>query len=304
MVPTDRGADYSTHDNGQGLCRGGDKPGGVVAGPPQPGLPPAARLPINRCNLPAVILGSVTFQRHPAPLKLDGVEELHRDLFERLTRLDLPHHRARAFSDYMTVVFRLEHPEDAGLTAAGGRGRAKANWMRVLRGWAFDADGREAAVLKGWVESRFGLVPRHHGAPLRDPADPAYLRYQEMRARGLYGTNALEAQLDLVYAYCQYEFARQWPQRSHLRLHRGVNRLDAYELLADPGGDRRVVLLNSVSSFSADRDRAGEFGDTILSADLPLAKVLFHCRLLPGVLQGEDEYLVIGGACEVGFGTF
>ncbi len=273
-----------------------------------PSLPGYARLPINRCNLPAVILGSVTFQQHPAPLKLDGVEELHRDLFERLQRLDLPHHRAQVFEDYMTVAFRLEHPEDAGYEAEaaprGGRGRVKANWMRALRGWAFDADGREAAALKGWVESRFGLVPRHHGVPLRDPADPAYLRYQEMRARGLYGTNALEAQLDLVYAYCQYEFARQWPERSHLRLFRGVNRLEAYELLADLGGDRRIVLLNSVSSFTSDRDRAGEFGDVILSANVPLAKVLFHCRLLPGVLKGEDEYLIIGGAYEVGFGTF
>ncbi len=83
-----------------------------------------------------------------------------------------------------------------------------------------------------------------------------------------------------------------------------MNRLDAYELLADLGGDRRVVLLNSVSSFSTDRNRAGEFGDTILAANVPLAKVLFHCRLLPGVLQGEDEYLVIGGAYEVGFGTY
>ena len=38
---------------------------------------------------------------------------------------------------------------------------------------------------------------------------PAYLRYLEMRSAGLYGTNALEAQLDLLYAYCQYEFARR-----------------------------------------------------------------------------------------------
>ena len=303
-MSTEIGVDYSTHDNGQGLCRSGDKAGPGPGRPPRPSLPPCARLPINRCNLPAVILGSVTFQQHPAPLKLDGVEELHRDLFARLARLDRPHHRAQVFADYMTVVFRLEHLDEAGLSPGRARGRAKANWMRTLRGWAFDADGREAAALKGWVESRFGLVPRHHGVPLRDPADPAYLRYQEMRARGLYGTNALEAQLDLVYAYCQYEFARQWPERSHLRLFRGVNRLDAYELLADLGGDRRVVLLNSVSSFSTDRNRAGEFGDTILAANVPLAKVLFHCRLLPGVLKGEGEYLVIGGAYEVGFGTF
>ena len=41
-----------------------------------PSLPTWARLPINRCNLPAAILGSLTYQRHPVPLKLDGVEDL------------------------------------------------------------------------------------------------------------------------------------------------------------------------------------------------------------------------------------
>jgi len=30
-----------------------------------------------------------------------------------------------------------------------------------------------------------------------------------------------------------------------------------------------------------------------------VSKVFFHCRLLPGVLRGEDEYLVLGGVYEV-----
>lgn len=284
---------YSTCDNAPGLCRNDDK---------TPSLPQSARLPINRCNLPAVILGSLTFQRHPAPLELDGVAALHRDLFQRLDRLRLARQRAGAFRDYMTVVFRLEHPEEIGLTEHARRNRAKANWMRVIRGWAFDPDGREAAVLKGWVESRFGLTPRHHGGELHDPGDAAYRRYEQMRAEGLYGTNALEAQLDLVFAYCQYEFARQGAP-SHLTLHRGVNRVDAHETLGDAPSGRRVLLLNNISSFSRARERAGEFGDHILAVAVPTAKVLFHCGLLPGVLQGEDEYLVIGGAYEASWAT-
>jgi len=43
-----------------------------------PSLPRSARLPINRCNLPVAILGSLTYLRHPVPLELDGVAELHR----------------------------------------------------------------------------------------------------------------------------------------------------------------------------------------------------------------------------------
>jgi NAD+---dinitrogen-reductase ADP-D-ribosyltransferase len=291
---------YSTCDNDPGVCRNDDK-----MPTPQPSLPRSARLPINRCNLPAVILGSLTFQRHPTPLVLDGVAELHHDLFERLDRLKLAHQRAEIFRDYITVAFRLEHPEEIGFTDRMRNNRVKATWMRALRGWAFDPDGREAAVLKGWVESRFGLTPRHHVGNLHDPGDrdeEAYRRYEEMRAEGLYGTNALEAQLDLVFAYCQYEFARQ-SAPTHLTLYRGVNRVDAHEVLDGEDSARQVLLLNNISSFSSHRERAGEFGDYILEVAVPAAKIMFHCALLPGVLQGEGEYLVIGGAYEASWAT-
>ncbi|MBI2306929.1 MAG: NAD(+)--dinitrogen-reductase ADP-D-ribosyltransferase [Rhodocyclales bacterium] len=281
----------SSSDNGEGLCRGDDKTT----------LPRGARLPINRCNLPAVILGSLTYQRHPTPLFIDGVAELHRDLFRRLDAAPAAA-RAQVFRDYLTVHFRLEHPEEAGFCGRR-RSRTKADYARAIRGWSFDADSREGAVLKGWVESRFGLLPRHHGQPLTDPAGDAYRRYLEMRAQGLYGTNALEAQLDLVYTYCQFELQRRDPEASHRRLYRGVNRLGDHEVLARPGGRQQVILLNNLNSFTASRERAGEFGDYLLTADLPVHKVFFHCGLLPGVLQGEDEFLVIGGVVEVTLST-
>lgn len=265
-----------------------------------PTLPPWARLPINRCNLPAVILGGLTFQRHPTALALDGVAELHVDLFTLLERIDDPAERARLFRDYLAAHFRLDHLEDAGIDARSKK-RAKANWLRLLRGWSFDADGREGAVLKGWVESRFGLIPRFHGEPLRDFSGPAWQRYVEMRAAGLYGTNALEAQLDLLYAWCQYEYRRAGGGE-HLTLYRGVNRIGEHETLS---GVRRqqVVLFNNLTSFTASRERAGEFGDYILAAEVPTAKIFFHCALLPGVLKGEEEHLVIGGAYEVTLST-
>ena len=288
-APSASSAARAPTDNAQGVCRTTDNE--------TPSLPRHARLPINRCNLPAVILGGLTFQRHPAPLVLDGVAELHADLFRRLDAIAAAAARADAFRDYMTVHFRLEHLEDAGLTA-GHEARAKANWMRALRGWSFDADGREGAVLKGWVESRFGLLPRFHGEPLRDFAAPAWRRYQEMRAAGLYGTNALEGQLDLLYAFGQYEFARAGRQAATITLHRGTNRLGDHEVLASDGR-RQTVLFNNLTSFSRDRERAGEFGDYILEAEVPTPKIFFHCDLLPGVLKGEDEYLVVGGAYEV-----
>jgi NAD+--dinitrogen-reductase ADP-D-ribosyltransferase len=279
------------------ICRASDKKA--------PTLPRAACLPINRCNLPAVILGSLTFQETPTPLELDGVRALYRDLFDKLDAITAPARRAEIFQDYITVHFRLEHLEEAGLTAAAKpRGnRSKANYIRMIRGWSFDADSREGAVLKSWVESRFGLTPRYHGEPLRDFSGPAYRRYLEMRARGLYGVNALEAQFDLVYTYCQYELLRQTPAPSHLTLYRGVNRLGEFERLPEfpaprPDGSQ-ILLLNNLNSLTGTRERAGEFGDTILTLRVPTAKVFFHHRLLPGILQGEDEYLVIGGVYSV-----
>ncbi len=278
-------------DSADEHCRAPDKR--VAA---RPSLPKDARLPINRCNLPAVILGGLTFQRHPVALHLDGVAELHSDLFRHLDRLEAADGRAQIFRDYLTVQFRLEHLDEAGMSARS-KLRAKANWLRMLRGWSFDADGREGAVLKGWVESRFGLLPRFHGGPLREQGGEAWRRYEEMRSRGLYGTNALEAQLDLLYAYGQYEFQRQ-NSGSHRKLYRGANRLADHELLDSDGADQ-IVLFNNLTSFTTSRERAGEFGDLIFEAEVPLAKIFFHCRLLPGVLGGEEEHLVIGGAYAV-----
>ncbi len=189
---------------------------------------------------------------------------------------------------------------DAGLSEASQR-HARANWARLLLGWGFNADGIEAAVLKGWVESRFGLLPRFHGEPLRDFSGAAYRRYLEMRAAGLCGSNALEGQLDLVYAYCQDEYRRAASDPS-IRLYRGINRIGEHEVLAQAGRSQ-VVLFNNLTSFTSSRERAGEFGDYILAAEVPLAKVFCHCRLLPGVLRGEDEHLVIGGAYEVDIRT-
>lgn len=298
---SDESGQATVSDIGAALCRAPDtelpSPISDVARPPS--LPKAARLPINRCNLPAAILGGLTYQLHPTPLQLDGIADLHKPLLALLDDIDGDDERARRFGGYMESHFRLRNPEDAGLSSSQKKSRAKANYQRVVRGWAFDAESREAAVLKGWVESRFGLCPRYHAEPLRECGSAAWQRYVEMRVQGLYGTNALEAQLDLLYAYCQYELARQFPQRTHLRLYRGVNRLGQHETVADNGADERVVLLNNINSFSRSRERAGEFGDDVLAVDVPVAKLAFFSRLLPDMLKGEDEYVVIGGLYRV-----
>ena len=192
----------AAYDKGRLQCRDGDK------ACDNPSLPSWARLPINRCNLPAVILGSYTFSQNPTALVLDGVAELHRDFFRQLAGCQQLAARRQLFEDYMTVSFRLAWLEEAGLAPNMPKGRGKLNYLKLIRGWHFNADSMEGAVLKGWVESRFGLLPRHHGAAIRDFSGEPYRRYLEQRAAGLYNTNALEAQLDLLYTWTQIELAQ------------------------------------------------------------------------------------------------
>lgn len=262
-------------------------------------LPHMACLPFNHCQLPALILGSLTFQHTPTTLELDGVAQLHHGFFNLLSHLNEVAERVQAFTLHMNAAFYLDQPEQAGYSPQTINKRQKADYLRMVQGWSFDADGREGAALKGWVESRFGLLPRYHAGVIRDFSGEAYQRYLEMRATALCGTNALESQLDLLYSYCQHELARQYPNETHLTLYRGVNRMDDYETLATLDHKRRVVLLNNLNSFTANRERADEFGDYLLTARVPLAKIFCYARLLPNMLSGEDEYTVIGGLYEV-----
>lgn len=276
-------------DNDNDRAGGKDK-GGVS-------LPRRARLPINRCNLPAAILGSLTYQRHPIPLYIDGVRELHGDFLRDLDRIGSRRDRAQRFRDYMAVRFRLNALDEAGFDPGSPRARPRADYRRMLMGWFFDSNGREGAVLKAWVESRFGLVTRFHRTTLPSPESEAYRLFAREGAMGLYNTNALEAQLDLLYTFCQYELHRSH-RGQHLTLYRGENHLEAFERKG-AGGRERTVLLNNLSSFSASPERAGEFGDRVVQAKIPREKVVFYYDLLPDTFAGEQEYAVIGGLSEV-----
>ena len=254
---------------------------------------------MNRCNLTAEALASLAFQLSPVGLELDGVLPLHRPLFARLDALDEPAGRAALFQRYMSAHFLLDDAQAGGLTAHARIDRSRLDYLRLLRGWLFDSESREGAVLKAWVESRFGLLTQFHRRPLGEADTPARAAFEHEHACGLYATGALEAQIDLLYAFAQHELARRHPGRCHLVLYRGISGRHAVPQLATLPDGQPVVLLNNLSSFSASRERADEFGDQVLACEVPLAKVLAFSHLLPGRLQGEDEYLVIGGVAAV-----
>jgi len=260
-----------------------------------PSLPVNAKLLINRCNLPASILGSVTFQRHPTELYVDGVLPLHQTLFTELKPMKTRKQRVELFMTYMKAHFTLDDLDEAGFDKNSRIDRSRANYLSLLRGWFFNPDGREAAVLKGWIESRFGLLPRYHNGKINSPEETAYLQYLTERCSGLYNTNALEAQIDLLYSYCQYELSQSYPQQSHLILFRGTNDFRQYDILRQSDKNFATVLLNSINSFTRDKDTADQFGDTVIRAEVPISKILFYGGLLPGIGVSEMEVAVIGG---------
>jgi NAD+--dinitrogen-reductase ADP-D-ribosyltransferase len=232
-------------------------------------------------------------------VQIDGTASLYASLLKQLDTVESEALRSQRFMDYMDVFFCLNQLEKAGLDPENARHRGKADYLRVARGWSFDPDGREAAVLKGWVQSRFGLLPRYHGEPIDSPDSEAYLRFQEMRSMGIYNTNALDSQLDLLYTFCQYELSRRFPEKTHLRLFRGVNRWDQYETLYECSKRERILLLNNLNSFSDSRERAEEFGDVVFQAEIPIQKICFFHQLLPRMLKGEGEFVVLGGVARV-----
>ena len=192
-------------------------------------LPAYAKLPINRCNLPAEVLGDLSFQSNPKPLSIDGVGQLHSRFFQQLDTEENAEVRSQWFMQYMSAQFLLDDLVDAGYNAAMSVDRSRANFLRVLRGWFFDSDSVEGAVVKSWIESRFGLIPRYHQGPIRSIEDETYARFVSQSSRGLYNTNALETQLDLLYSYCQYELSRRDPKENSIVLYRGQNRLQSLE---------------------------------------------------------------------------
>lgn len=274
-------------------------------------MPATGALPLghstNLVGIPTALLASPAFNAHPLPLRIHGVRETNRTLFAMLDDATTPGEGVLAFQIYMRTVFELDAPKECDRL---GRKRHRADYRRLLRGWGFDANGPEGAVLKGWVESRFGLLPTFHQALLgRYPSAP-WMEYLEQKMAARFNNNCIQLQLDLLYEYGQYMF-RRWlyPGRRHLTLYRGVNDFAEHQLVerlsTEKGRPREAIARqNNLVSFTTQREVADTFGDTIIEVEVPLSKVFYCNALMPGpVLRGEGEVLVLGGEYRVRMAT-
>jgi NAD+--dinitrogen-reductase ADP-D-ribosyltransferase len=251
----------------------------------------------NLCNLPPWVIASRHFNEHPQPLEIQGVRQANRFLFDKLDRISCAHERAAMFHDYMSVKFQLHHWQSQTDTA---RRSLKNSYLRFLRGWMMDSNSVEGAVLKGWVESRMGLSPTFHKVRIPGIHDEEYMVFALDRTKGSARTNAINSQLDLLYEYCQYELGKITDHHTFLTLFRGTNDANDYETIEMIGKRDRIVRMNNLVSFSADEERAWEFGDTVWEIQAPPSKIFFFGNLLPtSIMKCEGEFLVIGGEYRV-----
>ena len=246
----------------------------------------------NLVGVPTGLLASASFNDFPIPLSISGTRESHRSLFERLGSMSDTAEAAHVFQDYMALLFGLDYVQEKP-----GRRRYRASYLRLLKDWGFDSNSPAAAVMKGWVESRFGLFPTFHKAPIRRFNSPAWVHYMEEKMSSRFNNNTIHMQFDLLYEFCQWMLVRfHAVGKKHLILYRGTNDLREQQLIQQLDKRSAIVRLNNLVSFSSQREIADEFGDTIIEVEVPVSKILFFNNLLPvHPLKGEAEWLVIGG---------
>jgi len=238
------------------------------------------------------VIASWQFNDDPQPLELMGVRHANGQLFNRLDEVDCPKRRGEIFNEYLSVRFALHEYNSYEKDA---RRSLRNSYVRYLRGWAADSNTVEGAVLKSWVHSRFGIEPTYHREHLLGQSEAEDYQYLQDCVKGRTRTNAIDAQLDALFEFCQYEIRRRWRQERWLTLYRGTWEADQYPTL-ERDGKRSLVRLNNLNSFTADEQMAWEFGSTVWKVRIPAVKIFFFSDLLPNsILRGEEEYLVLGG---------
>jgi len=253
---------------------------------------------INRCNIPPWIIGSEEFQANPRPIEIDGVRTTESWLFRHLEAIADPEERSRFFDGYVCVKFGLQEWAER---QAVGKAQSVYSYVQFLRAWGADSNRHAGAVLKAWVESRFGLLATYHNGRLAENA-AAREGFMVDRTRGAAKTIGVLMQLDLLYTYCQDELRRRFPAAQWKTLYRGTHDPEEYSVRSPSnsgeGYAKRTALvhLNNLSSFTSDAEVAWEFGSSVWEVQVPVAKIVFFSGLLPkSLLTGESEFLVLGG---------
>jgi NAD+--dinitrogen-reductase ADP-D-ribosyltransferase len=253
---------------------------------------------LNRCNIPPWAIASKHYNLKPQVIEIQGVRHNGRPLFEKLDAEEDPDARGMIFHDFMDVRYQLHQWQREETKSS--RKSLKNSYLRFLRGWLFDSNSIEGAVLKGWVESRLGLAPTFHNEPIDDIHSASYFRYTVDRMKGSERTSAIMPQLDLLYEFVQYELRRRLTHLKHLTLYRGIYDFEEHQVIEKHDKSHCLLRLNNLNSFTDDFEKAWEFGSRVLKVEVPLTKIFFMGGMLPkSLFRGEGEAMVIGGHFDV-----
>lgn len=250
----------------------------------------------NLVGLPTDFLASIEFNTNPRPIHVHGTREGHSELFAKLAGAENLPAAGAIFQDYMHALFGFRQ-EGQGPPPGSQPRRFRSSYLSLLQDWGFDSNHPQAAVLKGWAESRFGLFPTYHKAVLSQFGGPEWTQYVYEKLNSRYHNNCIFLQLDLLFEFCQWALRRfAVVPTPHLRLYRGMDTLDELFPTHSGAGADLCVRLNNVVSFTDQESIATQFGAYVLEADVPTAKLLFFNELLPRhTLRGEAEFIAIGG---------
>ena len=253
---------------------------------------------LNRCNLSPWIIGSEEFQANPLPVEIDGVRATDPWLFRRLDKMPDEHERSRFFFDYLAAKFSLNEKFEHH---SGQKLKTVYSYIQLLHAWGADSNGPAGAVLKSWVESRFGLLATYHRGRLANDST-AREAFLLDRTRGAARSIGVLMQLDLLYTFCQDELRRRFPGQHGKTLYRGTHDSEEYSIRnagnqsETPSHRTLLVQLNNLSSFTSDQEVAWEFGSSAWQVEVPFPKIVCFSGLLPkACLAGESEHLVLGG---------
>jgi len=228
------------------------------------------------------------YNRNVLPITISGVWEYYSDIFKAIKRAQDLNAAANIFKGAMESLFSLSEKHN---------GKKMGSYTRLLKGWLFDSNSTEGAVMKGWVESRFGITPYYHKDIIPDVNSEEYYEYMVEKMDMKHNKNLIFHQLDLLYTYTQVVMETFYSDElPKLTLYRGVNDLSEHLVVKELENKRVCIEQNSLVSFTSDRDIASQFGDYILTSQIPYTKIVFFSEVLPNIrFNGEKEYLVLGG---------
>jgi len=242
----------------------------------------------NLINIPTGMFVSNEYNWNVLPITISGVWEYYSEIFNNIKKAEDIADAARMFTASMDSLFSLSEKHN---------GKRMGSYTRLLKGWLFDSNSIEGAVLKGWVESRFGITPFYHKDIIPDVNSEQYYEYMVAKMDTRHNKNLIFHQMDLLYTYTQVVLQTFYPEiLPKLTLFRGVNDLSEHLIVKELDDKKICIEQNSLVSFTSDRDIASQFGDFILTSQIPYTKIVFFSEILPNIkFAGEKEYLVLGG---------